>query len=192
MQPAMWHGTGLRTSYQEYTLTLCTHTNNNDFLLHTCHVPKPWIRWPSIKALADHATTRWVGGWTGLAVARWCPPNDVSRFLPSLVRTHYLLTSINYLFWHFSSFARGRLWGLDKCGESWCAATFWKVKTNFCWFRLSLSDGRFGGWDTQWAGKVSMIQEATMRWNNLHSDLNITLIKLVVGHGNLGNVSNKE
>ena len=86
MQPAMWHGTGLRTSYQEYTLMLCTHTNNNDFLLHTCHVPKPWIRWPSIKALADHATTRWVGGWTGLAVARWCPPNDVSRFLPSLVR----------------------------------------------------------------------------------------------------------
>ena len=26
----------------------------------------------------------------------------------------------------------------------------------------------------------------------MHSDLNITLVKLVVGHGHLGNVSNKE
>lgn len=26
----------------------------------------------------------------------------------------------------------------------------------------------------------------------MHSDLNITLVKLVLGHGNLGNVSNNE
>ena len=104
---------------------------------------------------------------------RWCSPNDVSPPLPSVISEKHYLPSINYSFssWHFIIFAAVSddfFWGWRKSVQ----ATFWKVKTNFCcWFWLSLSDSRFGGSDTQWAARVSMIQRAQHWWNNLHSYL---------------------
>ena len=160
---ALWHG----AFYQEYTLTQCIHSHQTIISLCTHTVAgkqsKLWMRWPSIRRLADHVKpckARWVGDWT-LEHWWWHGGAHLTmsplHFRASLVRNTICLVSTIYSppdISLFSLWSLGRLWGGGK--SWWCRQLSEKSKQtsaagfDFLWVTADLGAPIHSGQGYQW------------------------------------------